>query len=219
MDGLRLIGGVAAPGLAVGVDARGHHHHPPAKVSAVAPRVASGGGNAVETTVVPSQQSYLFTSPLWRLWPGGGGGGGLEVGREEVVVEEKTGGREEEEAAAVNRQRGNWVLNILRVRSLWEEEGEGGRRVEEMEEEKVVDGDDPAVAAVEEGDRCVGCGCADDMEGGCVVGEGNEEPMVFDRESFSRLIRKVSLAEVRLYEKMSYLGSLAYIVPKIKVPI
>ncbi|XP_008781074.1 phospholipase A1 PLIP2, chloroplastic [Phoenix dactylifera] len=219
MDGLRLIRGIAAPGFAVGVDARGHHHHPPAKVSAVAPRGAGGGGSAVETTAVPSQQSYLFPRPLRRLWPGAGGGG-LEAGREEIVVEEKTGGEEEAvaeaAAAAVNRRRGNWVLNILRVRSLWAEEGEGERMVEEREEEeKVMDGDDPAVAAVDEGDRCVGCGGADDSEG-CVVGEGNEEPMVFDRESFSRLLRKVSLAEVEIYAKMSYLGNLAYIIPKMK---
>ncbi|XP_010921525.4 phospholipase A1 PLIP2, chloroplastic-like [Elaeis guineensis] len=223
MDGLRLIRGIAAPGFGVGVDARGHHHYPPAKVSAVASCVASGGGSGVETTAGPSQQSYLLLRPLRRLWPGaggGGGGGGLEVGREEVVVEEKTKGleeAEEEAAAAMNRQRGNWVLNILRVRSLWAEEGEGERRAEEREEEEVlVDGDDQAVTALEEGDRCVGCGGADESEGGCVVGEGNDEPMVFDRESFSRLLRKVSLAEVELYAKMSSLGQLAYIIPKIK---
>ncbi|EHA8591533.1 phospholipase A1 PLIP2, chloroplastic [Cocos nucifera] len=224
MDGLRLIRGIAAPGFAVGVDPCGHHHYPPAKVSAVAPYVASGGGSGVETTAVPSQQSYLFLRPLRRLWPGAGGGG-LEVGREEVVVEEKTGGLEEAEeeeeeeaaAAAVDRRRGNWVLNILRVRSLSAGEVEEERRAGEVEEEeKVVDGDDQAVAALEEGDRCVGCGGADESGGGCVVGEGNDEPMVFDRESFSRLLRKASLAEVELCAKMSSLGKLAYIIPKIK---
>lgn len=39
----------------------------------------------------------------------------------------------------------------------------------------------------------------------------------FDRESFSKLLRKVSLAESRLYAQLSYLGSLAYCIPQIKV--
>lgn len=217
MDGLRLIRGIAPPGLAVGVDVRGHHHQPPEKVSAVAPRDAAGG-SAVETVAVPSPRSYSFPRLLRRLWPGGGGGA-LEAGSVEVMAEEKTGGgeeAEEEAAAVVERRRGNWVLNILRVRSLSLEAGEGGGGLEMREE--VVAGGDPALAAMEEEDLCVGCGGGDGSEG-CVVGEGDEERVVFDRESFSRFLRRVSLAEVELYAKLSYLGNLAYIIPKIEVPI
>ncbi|KAG1371330.1 putative phospholipase A1 PLIP2, chloroplastic [Cocos nucifera] len=216
MDGLRLVSGIAPAGVAVGVHVRGHHSQPSAKVSAVAPR-DPGGGIAVETAAVPSRQSYLFSQQLRSLWPGGGGA--LEAGSVEVIAEEKTGGgeeAEEEEAAAaapVERRRGNWVLNILRVWSLSAEEGDGGGGLEMAEE--VVAGGDPAVAATEEGDLCVGCDCGDGSEG-CVVGEGDEEPVLFDRDSFSRFLRRLSVAEVELYANLSYLGNLAYIIPEIK---
>lgn len=48
----------------------------------------------------------------------------------------------------------------------------------------------------------------------CVIEDDKTE---FDRESFSKLLRKVSLAESRLYAQLSYLGSLAYCIPQIKV--
>nr|XP_019710289.1 phospholipase A1 PLIP2, chloroplastic isoform X2 [Elaeis guineensis] len=208
MAGLRLIRGIAPPGVAVGVDVRGHHSQPSAKVSTVAPR-DPGGGIAVETAAVPSRQ-------LRRLWPGGGGGA-LEAGSvEEVVAEEKTGGGEEAAAAAavVERRRWNWVLNILRVRSLSAEEGgrkeEGWRRGRKWR---------PAVIRRWRRWRREICALgADGGDGseGCVVGEGDEEPVVFDRESFSRFLRRLSVAEVKLYAKLSYLGNLAYIIPKIK---
>lgn len=99
--------------------------------------------------------------------------------------------------------KGGWVLKILRVGSLFAE-GEQKKReaidgaLEGDEMEMDVNGDD----------RCVDCGCA------C----GDEETTAeFDRESFSRLLRRASLMETRLYAKMSYLGSLAYCIPRIKV--
>ncbi|KAM0951182.1 putative fungal lipase-like domain, alpha/Beta hydrolase, phospholipase A1 PLIP1/2/3 [Dioscorea sansibarensis] len=97
--------------------------------------------------------------------------------------------------------KGGWVLKILRVGSLFAESEkkreaiDGALEGDEMEMD--VDGDD----------RCVDCGCA------C----GDEETTAeFDRESFSRLLRRASLMETRLYAKMSYLGSLAYSIPRIK---
>ncbi|KAL8557847.1 hypothetical protein ACS0TY_005084 [Phlomoides rotata] len=51
----------------------------------------------------------------------------------------------------------------------------------------------------------------------CVVcDDEDDEQIEFDRESFSKLLRKVPLAESRLYAQLSYLGSLAYAIPKIK---
>ncbi|KAG6426828.1 hypothetical protein SASPL_111062 [Salvia splendens] len=50
----------------------------------------------------------------------------------------------------------------------------------------------------------------------CDVCDVDDERIEFDRESFSKLLRKVSLAESRLYAQLSYLGSLAYCIPQIK---
>ncbi|CBI36930.3 unnamed protein product, partial [Vitis vinifera] len=52
---------------------------------------------------------------------------------------------------------------------------------------------------------------------GCRVDDEEEKKEVqFDRDSFSRLLRRVSLPEAKLYAQMSYLGNLAYTIPRIK---
>ncbi|RZS12874.1 hypothetical protein BHM03_00044386 [Ensete ventricosum] len=186
----------------------------PAKVGALA-----GGGSAMETSPASdpasrsSRQSYVFPLRMMRLWPGGRGGGLMEKGSEEAGAEdeekreEAEEDEEAEEGAVVGEKRGNWVQNILRVGSIWPRKEEAAA-TENREEEAAV---------VEEGDVCVGAGCAHGLEG-CVVGGEEAERMAFDRESFSRLLRRVTLAEARLFGKMAYLCSLAYITPKIKVP-
>jgi hypothetical protein len=45
----------------------------------------------------------------------------------------------------------------------------------------------------------------------------NEDEFEIDRDSFSKMLRRVSLGEARLYAQMSHLGSLAYSIPNIKV--
>lgn len=45
--------------------------------------------------------------------------------------------------------------------------------------------------------------------------EGDGE--VFDRASFSRLLRKVSIEDAKEYSRMSYLCNIAYMIPKIQV--
>ncbi|RWW19249.1 hypothetical protein GW17_00016716 [Ensete ventricosum] len=186
----------------------------PAKVGALA-----GGGSAMETSPASdpasrsSRQSYVFPLRMMRLWPGGRGGGLMEKGSEEAGAEdeekreEAEEDEEAEEGAVVGEKRRNWVQNILRVGSIWPRKEEAAA-TENREEEAAV---------VEEGDVCVGAGCAHGLEG-CVVGGEEAERMAFDRESFSRLLRRVTLAEARLFGKMAYLCSLAYITPKIKVP-
>ncbi|CAD5171755.1 phospholipase A1 PLIP2, chloroplastic-like [Musa acuminata AAA Group] len=214
MDGLMLMKGVPSTGLAVGRDVASRHHLPAAKVYALGPRAAAGsGGNVVEASAagVAAKRSYMFPLPLRRLWPDGGGAvadkGSDDVAAAEKV--EKSVALEEEEQEAVaevaEHRRDNWVLKILRVTSMW------------AEREEPEAGGDREVAAVEDGDRCVGCESSpEDGSEGCVVEDEEEEKMVFDRESFSRLLRRVSLVEAELYSKMAYLGSLAYIVSKIK---
>ena len=38
-----------------------------------------------------------------------------------------------------------------------------------------------------------------------------------DKGLFSKMLRRVNLAEARLYAQLSYLGSLAYSIPRIEV--
>ncbi|KAL2345464.1 hypothetical protein Fmac_006749 [Flemingia macrophylla] len=63
-----------------------------------------------------------------------------------------------------------------------------------------------------EEDECDGCMVDYDDDDDV---EENEE-VVFDRVSFSRMLRRVSLGEARLYARISHLGNLAYSIPKIK---
>ncbi|TKY44929.1 Lipase protein [Spatholobus suberectus] len=87
------------------------------------------------------------------------------------------------------RQSRNWVLKILHAKSVWE----GKQR---NEEEVVCE--------------CDACNCTVDEY------DGDKEEVQLDRGSFSSMLRRVSLAEARLYAQMSHLGNLAYDIPKIK---
>ncbi|KAL5060642.1 hypothetical protein RYX36_032246 [Vicia faba] len=57
----------------------------------------------------------------------------------------------------------------------------------------------------------------DDEEdcGVCSVDEDQDE-VSFDRESFSRMLRRVTLVEARMYAHLCHLGNLAYSIPNIK---
>ncbi|KAK9281346.1 hypothetical protein L1049_004246 [Liquidambar formosana] len=191
----------------------------PSQVSAV-------GRSAEKSTVAPPQKTtssssrFAFKYPLQYLWPGGKNRYGTLSVDDAVVVEkgEGIGGEEVGESALVETegQSGNWVLKILHVRSLWTaEQGKNGGGGEELRKEEEVKG------AVDER----GSGCDNDVEEEeeeeeeeeCdVCGIDEEDGVEFDRDSFSRLLRRVSLAEAKLYAQMSYLGSLAYSIPKIK---
>ena len=178
---------------------------------------------------------FPFAYPLksLSLWPGnknrggdGGAGGGRHNGlalddavlvdnnktnnvvvSDEIVVEQEE--EEEEEEDFHKREKSeNWVLKILHVRSLWKERAEAGL-VWEVEKEEKVEQEGVAIGEEEEEEEdCELCSVADDDD---------EKQVGFDRDSFSRLLRRVSMAEARLYAQMSYLGNLAYSIPKIKV--
>lgn len=180
---------------------------------------------------------FPFAYPLksLSLWPGnknrggdgggGGGGGGRHNGlalddavlvdnnktnnvvvSDEIVEEQEE--EEEEEDFHKREKSENWVLKILHVRSLWKERAEAGL-VWEVEKEEKVEQEGVAIGEEEEEEEdCELCSVADDDD---------EKQVGFDRDSFSRLLRRVSMAEARLYAQMSYLGNLAYSIPKIKV--
>ncbi|KAF9607250.1 hypothetical protein IFM89_033457 [Coptis chinensis] len=110
----------------------------------------------------------------------------------------------ENQGAEENRENESWVLKILHVRSLWKEERKNDVDVLDEEEERYED-ENVAEAAGSDGNG--ECSCCNDDEG-CSV--------EFDRDSFSKLLRRVSLTEAKLYARLSYLGNLAYTIPRIK---
>ncbi|XP_031498076.1 phospholipase A1 PLIP2, chloroplastic-like [Nymphaea colorata] len=101
------------------------------------------------------------------------------------------------------RGKENWVLKILYVRSLWknEEETQLGSMASEDEGEEGCDAE-------------LGCCCSSEDVDACSADGGVEASP--DPNSFSRLLRRVSLSESKLYGRMSYLGNLAYDIPNIK---
>ncbi|XP_031288087.1 phospholipase A1 PLIP2, chloroplastic-like [Pistacia vera] len=172
-----------------------------------------------------SSRLFSFRYPLKSLWPGlggsggGGGGGGSSkrykgIALEDAVLVENgeksvvEGGCKNETTMGTSYAEGqdmNWVLKILQVRSLWRarDDTRQGERLEN-EEGVVVDDQMDDNEDVDE-EECEICKIDDD-----------EEELEFDKESFSSLLRRVSLTEAKLYAQMSYLGNLAYCIPKIK---
>lgn len=235
MDSLCLKTGIngITPAIHVGggIDVRAN----PSQVSAVGRSTADKSTTSQKQKTVFSR--FAFKYPLKSLWAagrgGGGGGGGaayngLAIDNAVLVEndEKRAGGGEggvgESGAAAMEGQKDSWVLKILHVRSLWGKDQKmgGGLGAESGHEEK--DGgvplDDPRKVSNSNGEgdddededdeECAGCRVEDDDE---------KQEAEFDRDSFSRLLRRVSLAEARLYSQMSYLGNLAYCIPKIQV--
>lgn len=177
-----------------------------------------------QKTISPSSSSSSFLKlslkyPLQSLWSRNGEGGNSKRGGlaldDAVLVESEDDRRvvheEEEENVATGSEwrNGNWVMKILRVRSLWRDEEKQGTAEEEakneMEEERTVE------------DRESSCDDEEYCDSCRIVEEEDEKEIEFDKHSFSRLLRRVSLAEARLYAQMSYLGSLAYSISEIKV--
>ncbi|KAH6758052.1 alpha/beta-Hydrolases superfamily protein [Perilla frutescens var. hirtella] len=97
---------------------------------------------------------------------------------------------EKDEIVESGEERGNrnWVSKVLRFDSF--------RKGEDCVEEKE------------------NCSVENEECDFCVIDDDDE--IEFDRESFSKLLRKVPLEESKLYAQLSYLGSLAYCIPQIK---
>ncbi|CAD6232250.1 unnamed protein product [Miscanthus lutarioriparius] len=157
-------------------------------------------------------------APLLRMWPRGGGDrppppAGASV-RGAEPRSPPPDDEERKEEGNERRQGGNWVLQMLRVQPRWveaadaEASGGGGGGQEPEEEPKAA-----AVAAAGGVEECASCGGGENDEG-CAVGYDDRE--VFDRASFSRLLRKASLLEAKEYSMMSYLCNIAYMIPRIQ---
>ncbi|KAL5996337.1 hypothetical protein ACLOJK_026414 [Asimina triloba] len=166
---------------------------------------ASASGISVESSAATAAPSS--SSSRKSLWRGGrrndeSGSEGREV--EEAEIDPPAG-------AGTETRRESWVMKILHVGSIWSESrkkaGDVWTADEGRKEEEAAAGSD-----------CGGCSsCNNEQESeGCRVGD-EEAAVGVDRESFSRLLRRVSLTEARLYAQMSYLGNLAYAVSAIKV--
>ncbi|KAF7036148.1 hypothetical protein CFC21_046894 [Triticum aestivum] len=139
-----------------------------------------------------------------RLWPRGerpGAGASGEVRGEEAGTRPN----------AEDRRQGNWVLQMLRVQPRWADQADaeaaGGGRGRGGQEDEAPD--------VSGAERCASCDGGDDEEG-CAVGADEGGGEVFDRASFSRLLRKVSIEDAKEYSRMSYLCNIAYMIPKIQ---
>ena len=165
---------------------------------------------AVARDKQPSTQKSLFSRfsfgyPLKSLWPRGAGNVGYDGPTvvDAVFLENADDGTATE--AEREGQNGIWVFNIFRASSVWrgEQRSVGG----DHDNEKEVSANDKVHDDEEE--ECDVCRVDDN--------DDDEEEVQFDRESFSRMLRRVSLDEARFYAQMSHLGNLAYAIPNIKV--
>ncbi|XP_058076534.1 phospholipase A1 PLIP2, chloroplastic-like [Magnolia sinica] len=180
----------------------------PAQVSALgrgSSVSASANGISVESSATAASSSSGKSSSFTSLWSSGEKRND-KIAPEDREEEEELEGEEIDPPPRSKKQRESWVLKILHVGSIWSENRKKSDDVSEVEERGEGD------AAVRDQGRC--SSCDEDGSDGCRVGD--EDEVGFDRESFSRLLRRVSLLEARVYAKMSYLGNLAYSIPNIK---
>ncbi|WVY97265.1 hypothetical protein V8G54_029416 [Vigna mungo] len=156
----------------------------------------------------PPQRSlfsrFSFRYPLESLWHRGNNSKHKGLALDDAVLADNAEAKAvRDDGQGDEMERGNWVLKILRVKSVWE----GKQR---HEEEVAVNDQTQSNYDGEEVCECDACGVGEDDD------YDDAEEAEFDRGSFSRMLRRVSLAEARLYAQMSHLGNLAYDIPKIK---
>ncbi|TYH58462.1 hypothetical protein ES332_D08G155200v1 [Gossypium tomentosum] len=222
MDGRCLKTGIHGMPPAISVTRPLENRTNAAQVSAVARSLVAGNNSnnnnnnkstSSSSGAVVSPQKKVFSMlscryTLKSLWPSGSGGrkyarySGTAV--DDTVLLEKGNGEEMkvnggEMNGTLEGRNGNWVMKILDVKSLWKEDaGKEGEEAEEGNNENgVVDGEER---------MCECCRACDD----------ENEIKEIDKHSFSKMLKRVSLADAKLYAQMSYLGCLAYVIPRIK---
>lgn len=211
MDSLCLkagIHGMPPPIAVAGVGSLEVRKSNPSHISA-ATVARSSTGISVEKPSVSSPQrnspwGFTFRYPLRSLWPRGGKNryaAGIAV-EDAVLVDEKMDKKGNDE------ETGNWVFKILHVSSMWKQNDGDVQNNEGVEEQSEISIDE------EQSSECTPCDENCDL---CTTNDDNDEKADFDRDSFSKLLQKVSLSDARLFARLSYLGTLAYSIPQIKV--
>ncbi|XVF80663.1 hypothetical protein PTKIN_Ptkin15bG0092200 [Pterospermum kingtungense] len=207
MDGLCLKTGIHGMAPAISVSGALEGRTNATQVSTVGRSLVDNKSTSV--AALPPQKTafsrFSFRYPLRSLWPGGAARNNKRYNGmpsdDAVLMETTNGNGGEMNGVGTSEERnGNWVLKILHVKSLW---------TEGKEERKSFDEEGDKVNGEEE--ICESCSVDDDDEN-----EEEEEEIEIDKDSFSKMLRRVSLAEAKLYAQMSYLGRLAYDIPKIK---
>lgn len=206
MDSLCLkagIQGIATPIAAVGaagLDFRISH----ITSSAVGRSSAATAMSVDKPSSRNSPWGFSFRHPLRSLWPGSRNRFDAVAVDDPILVDDK-----EEKKDAEEQDHRNWVMKILSVRSL--------RKADGFDESEAKTEDRIGFSAENDGEQSCKCIGADDDCDVCTVDVDDDDHNIeFDKHSFSKLLRRVSLAEARLYSKMAYLGSLAYSIPQIK---
>lgn len=143
---------------------------------------------------------FSFKYPLRSLWPGVYGNRFNAMTTDDTVLVE-------DDKKLVDQNTGNWVFKFLRFRSFRNDEETISENNQESKVEEKKDDD--------EDDQRDKCSCEEECN---VCDDDDENKVELDKKSFSEMLRRVTLAEARLYAQMSYLGSLAYSIPQIKVP-
>lgn len=136
---------------------------------------------------------FTFRHPLRSLWPGS------KIRLEPSIAVDDAVLAEQKEEIRDELAKGNWISEVVDSRNF----GKGEENEGELKDEiRVKLGEN----SCGENEECAVCDEDDD-----------DENMEFDRATFSKLLRKVPIAESRLYAQLCYLGSLAYSIPQIKV--
>ncbi|KAG5626598.1 hypothetical protein H5410_011816 [Solanum commersonii] len=97
-------------------------------------------------------------------------------------------------------RRSNWIRRLVELKRNW------------IEKQKDEDAEIREDNLENSGEDCEEEGCEVDYE------DDNEEAdeMNIDRESFSRLLRRVSWSDSKLFSKLAFLCNMAYVIPEIK---
>lgn len=98
-------------------------------------------------------------------------------------------------------RRSNWIRRLVELKRNW------------IEKQKNDDAEIPEDNLENSGEDCEEEGCEVDYE------DDNDaaDEMNVDRESFSRLLRRVSWSDSKLFSKLAFLCNMAYVIPEIKV--
>ncbi|KAI3773189.1 hypothetical protein L6452_04393 [Arctium lappa] len=211
MDGICLKPGFI--GITTSIAGAGDLRKNPSQITAAVSRTTASGISSEKPSVsgspaprTTSPWGFSLKFPLTSLFVGNRNRYDALAVDDAVSVDRKEETKEETES---NGKHENWVLKILHVRSMWNNETNDSRIKEEDQQGKNLSVDEfnhqDEVSLDEE--KCDACRVDDDDD---------DDKIEFDKNSFSKLLRRVSLAEARLYSQMSYLGSLAYSIPQIK---